>query len=195
MLQIIKEPQDRLVMSTEDSKPSSKAVCEKVPTEECQKDAKLPSGTLLVSESTSTSCTSSLPILTQTPAAAASVNTAMPSPQVRHGDSTVSAEALEKKTFLLFVKILFKLLKEHQGDEFTNKAKHVVMECRKRNQQNHPAFVPLMEALERHLKRLVGEKIWARAHFYLHHYLGKQHEAFLSGMETTRPSFVVAANS
>lgn len=93
----------------------------------------------------------------------------------------MSEEALEKKTFLLFVKILFKLLKEHQGDEFTSKAKRVVMECRRHNQQNHPAFRPLMEALERHLRLFVGDKLWARAHCYLHHYLGKEQERLGTG--------------
>lgn len=113
-------------------------------------------------------------------------------PTLRRGESE---EALEKKTFLLFVKILFKLLKEHRSDEFTNRAKRVVMECKRRNQQNHPDFSPLMDALERHLRILVGEKIWARAHVYLHHYLCKEEEARLAaassaGIEPRNPSLV-----
>ena len=171
-------------MSTEDSKPSSAALCEKVPTEEeCEKHIKL-------SESP-TSGTLNVP-----PEAAAAApqdstpSTNMDSRQTRRSDSGLSDEALEKKTFLLFVKILFKLLKEQQGDEFTNRAKRVVMECRRHNQQNHPGFIPLMEALERHLRLLVGDKIWARAHFYLSHYLSKQQqEQEAMGIEA-RPSAV-----
>jgi ATP-dependent exoDNAse (exonuclease V) beta subunit len=129
----------------------------------------------------------------QTAPAASAAATAATVPEAATAptrETSLSHEALEKKTFLIFVKILFKLLKEHQGDEFTTKAKRVVMECRRHNQQNHPAFTPLMEALERHLRRFVGEKIWARAHSYLHHYLGKEEQA-MGNME--RRSLVMVA--
>lgn len=91
----------------------------------------------------------------------------------------LSPEAMEKQTFLLFVKILFKLLQEKQGNDFVTKARRVVMECRRRSQQNDPEFSPLMEALERRLRLFVGEAIWKRAHSYLHHYLSKKHGQYL----------------
>jgi hypothetical protein len=107
----------------------------------------------------------------------------------------LSAEAMEKQTFLLFVKILFKLLKEKQGNEFTTKARRMVMECRRRNQQNDPKFSPLMETLERHLRIFVGEAIWKRAHAYLHHYLSKKHGKHLESAEMRpQPKALAAGN-
>eukprot|EP00980_Cylindrotheca_fusiformis_P031029 scaffold25729_cov137-Cylindrotheca_fusiformis.AAC.6 len=103
---------------------------------------------------------------------------------------------MEKQTFLLFVKILFKLLEEKQGNEFANKARRVVMECRRRNQQKDPKFCPLMEALERRLRLFVGEPTWKRAHAYLHHYLSKQHGRQLETdeMRPQAPALAAAGN-
>lgn len=174
-------------MSSEDSKPSSALpCCDKVPAEKGEQQVTRGDRSFAdqMTPETGTKTQLKVPQVVAAEAASPQAPASIPSRQLlrREGDSsTMSEEALEKKTFLLFVKILFKLLKEHQGDEFTSKAKRVVMECRRHNQQNHPAFIPLMEALERHLRLFVGDKLWARAHCYLHHYLGKEQERLRTG--------------
>ncbi|CAJ1951800.1 unnamed protein product [Cylindrotheca closterium] len=186
----------------DDSKPSSSACCEKVSTDKKGEQNIMKGNTSSSSFSEKSSHTEIKTPLNapQTVATASTTNATAPptAPQAaiplrRDNSSSLSQEALEKKTFLIFVKILFKLLKEHQGDEITTKAKRVVMECRRHNQQNHPAFTPLMEALERHLRRFVGEKLWGRAHSYLHHYLGKEQEQQAAmGKIEPRPLVMVA---
>ena len=77
----------------------------------------------------------------------------------------------ERQNFLMFIKILFKILKETQTPTVHNKAQRVVVECKRRNRQQDPNFIPLIEALQRRLRILVGEIIWRKAHSYLHHFL------------------------
>jgi hypothetical protein len=79
--------------------------------------------------------------------------------------------ALQKKRFLLFVKILFKSLEQSADSETREKAKEIVSDCTRRNRLGDPAFTPLMEAVDRLLRGKVGEPHWRRAHVYMQHYL------------------------
>mmetsp|Transcript_30143 Transcript_30143/g.56547 ORF Transcript_30143/g.56547 Transcript_30143/m.56547 type:complete len:300 (-) Transcript_30143:916-1815(-) len=85
--------------------------------------------------------------------------------------------AMERENFLLFVKILFKILDQANEQHTATRAKRIVLECRRRSQQGDPNFHPLMGALESRLRRFVGESTWRKAHLFLHHY-----------MSTKRPS-------
>jgi hypothetical protein len=84
---------------------------------------------------------------------------------------------VERENFLMFVKILFKILEDAKEPETRSKAQRIVMECRRRSQQGDPNFIPLMEALERRLRGFVGEAKWRRAHLFLHHYISKKRGA------------------
>lgn len=77
----------------------------------------------------------------------------------------------EREHFLIFVKILFKLLDEADQPHTKQRAKRIVLECRQRNQQGNPLYQPLMDAIEVRLKRFVGDPCWRRAHLLLHHYI------------------------
>jgi hypothetical protein len=83
----------------------------------------------------------------------------------------------ERENFLLFIKILFKILEDAQEPEVKSKAQRIVMDCRRRSQQGDPNFSPLMDALERRLRVFVGEQKWRRAHLFLSHYMVKKRNA------------------
>ena len=76
---------------------------------------------------------------------------------------------LERENFLMFIKILFKILEDAKEPETRSKAQRIVMECRRRSKQGDPNFVPLVEACEKRLRVFVGEAMWRRAHLFLHH--------------------------
>jgi hypothetical protein len=76
---------------------------------------------------------------------------------------------LERGNFLMFIKIIFKILEDAKEPETRSKAQRIVMECRRRSKQGDPNFVPLMEACEKRLRVFVGEATWRRAHLFLHH--------------------------
>jgi hypothetical protein len=70
----------------------------------------------------------------------------------------------EREKFLIFVKILLHCLKVDQVDPGIHpNAKAVVSECTRRNRMGDPNFSPLQPAVERRLRRTVGEVRWARA--------------------------------
>lgn len=87
-------------------------------------------------------------------------------------DPPKSVTRIERENFLIFIKILFKVLDE--VPPIKARAQRVVMECRRRSQQGDPNFVPLMDGVERHLRGLVGETRWRRSHLLLHHYIVTQ---------------------
>lgn len=82
-----------------------------------------------------------------------------------------SIQRIERENFLLFIKILFKVLEEDNDPPARTRAQRIVMECRRRNQQGDPNFTPLMVGVERHLRTFVGEAKWRRSHLLLHHYV------------------------
>jgi hypothetical protein len=84
----------------------------------------------------------------------------------------LSQDNSQKKRFAVFVKILFKEL-DRSGDraELREMAKTIVLDCTRRNRLGDPAYRPLMDAIDRRLRRHVGESHWRRAHLYLQHYM------------------------
>jgi len=86
-------------------------------------------------------------------------------------DTPKSAVRMERENFLLFIKILFKVLEEDNDASARSRAQRIVMECRRRNQQGDPNYTPLMDGVERHLRAFVGEVKWRRSHLLLHHYM------------------------
>ena len=99
--------------------------------------------------------------------------------QTNDGTAASSAAALqedssnfvriERETFLLFVKVLFKVLED--DPRMRTQATNLVLQCRRRSQRGDPAFQPLMGVVERHLRMLVGETKWRRVHLLVHHRL------------------------
>jgi hypothetical protein len=82
-----------------------------------------------------------------------------------------SVATQERENFLMFIKILFKILDDAQEPHTKQKAKRIVLECRRKNQLGDPNFNPLMDAVESRLRQFVGESSWRRAHLFLHHYI------------------------
>ena len=80
----------------------------------------------------------------------------------------------ERENFLIFVKILFKILEEAREPETRARAQRIVLECRRRSQLGDPNFIPLMEATQQRLRLFVGDDKWQRAHLFLHHYKSKR---------------------
>jgi hypothetical protein len=81
-----------------------------------------------------------------------------------------------RERFLVFIKILFRLLDEANEPEVRLRAKKIVAECTRRNRLRDPNFSPLMEAVERRLRGFVGEALWKRALLLLRHFLAKRIE-------------------
>jgi len=77
---------------------------------------------------------------------------------------------IERETFLLFVKVLFKVLED--DPRLKTQARNLVLQCRRRSQRGDPAFQPLMGVVERHLRILVGERKWRQVHLLVHHRMG-----------------------
>ena len=76
--------------------------------------------------------------------------------------------------FLVFIKILFKSLDNTNEHELRDRAKRIVAECTRRNRLGDPLFSPLVEAVERRLRRVVGEAHWRKASLLLRHFSAKQ---------------------
>jgi hypothetical protein len=71
----------------------------------------------------------------------------------------------ERKCFLLFVKVLMRLLtKDKDVDPFLcQRAKVLIYTCNKRHQMGDPSFSQMQDMLEVMLRDLVGHKIWQKA--------------------------------
>lgn len=76
----------------------------------------------------------------------------------------------EREQFLVFVKILFKCLKQAQEDRISRQAQTIVFECTRRNRRGEHGFSPLQSAVEKHLRTVVGERYWMRAQLYYEQY-------------------------
>ena len=88
-----------------------------------------------------------------------------PNPQGRRRDLT------EQERFLIFVKILFKCLEKSEDPRLKPRAKAVVTECTRGNRMGDTNYMPLQDAVERRLRRHVGEQHWTRAKLYYDQYL------------------------
>jgi len=87
----------------------------------------------------------------------------------------VQQETIQKKRFLLFIRILFKSLDQSEEDsELREIAKNIVSDCTRRNRLGDPECKPLMDAVDKRLRRHVGETHWRRAHLYMQHYMRRE---------------------
>jgi len=82
----------------------------------------------------------------------------------------------QKRQFLLFIKILFKILDQNHDVtvEKREAARAIVADCTRRNRLGDPAFIPLMAAVDARLRRHLGEQHWRKAHMYMRHYLNRE---------------------
>ena len=76
----------------------------------------------------------------------------------------------EREQFVVFVKILFKCIEQSDDQNLRLKAKAIVNECTRRNRMGDSNYTPLQDAVERRLKKIVGELYWARAKLSFDHY-------------------------
>ena len=81
---------------------------------------------------------------------------------------------VERENFLVFIKILFKILEEAHEPQTKARAQRIVVECRRRSRSGDPNYNPMMDVLEKHLRGFVGETKWRKAHLFLHHYIHKR---------------------
>eukprot|EP00934_Nitzschia_sp_Nitz4_P000034 Nitzschia sp. Nitz4//scaffold1_size375055//369358//369741//NITZ4_000346-RA/size375055-processed-gene-0.93-mRNA-1//1//CDS//3329541255//34//frame0 len=69
---------------------------------------------------------------------------------------------LQKKRFVLFMKIFMDTV--HAADEEAfQKARMIVADCTRRNRLGDPKYTPLMDAVQRRLRKELGETHWRRA--------------------------------
>jgi len=76
----------------------------------------------------------------------------------------------EREHFVIFIKILFKCIEQSDDQNLRLKAKAIVNECTRRNRMGDSSYTPLQDAVERRLKKMVGELYWARAKLCFEHY-------------------------
>jgi hypothetical protein len=96
-----------------------------------------------------------------------------------------------RERFLIFIKILFKCLDQGNEPTLQQRAKKIVVECTRRNRLGDPQFSPLMEAVEKRLRRVVGEVHWRRALLLLRHFSAKRMKAAArlpEDIQTSEPS-------
>jgi hypothetical protein len=107
-------------------------------------------------------------LLSNTPGSnTASTSAAASAPSPLRNSSLV---VQERENFLLFIKILFKILAEAGDPGVRTRAQRTVLECQRRSRLGDPNFIPLVQATEQRLRVIVGEDKWRRAHLFLHHY-------------------------
>ena len=97
-----------------------------------------------------------------------------------------SLVVLERENFLMFIKILFKLL-ESDGPQTKLRAQRIVQECKRRSQQGDPGFQPMMEAVSMRVRAFVGELKWRRAHMLLQHYISTKQRGGNAQRPRSRP--------
>jgi hypothetical protein len=125
------------------------------------------------------------------PVATAQPTTA-PSPATPEDNRRRNPVVVERENFLVFIKILFKILEEAQEPETKSKAQRIVMECRRRSKQGDPNFIPMMDAVELRLRSFVGEAKWRRAHLFLHHYISNDRAPPRMAATMRRPTALCA---
>ena len=68
-----------------------------------------------------------------------------------------------QQQFLLFMKVLFVYLRGIDGDEnkrMLKQVKTIVSTCTFRNRLQDPAYTPLMDSVERRLRKFLGQGHW-----------------------------------
>jgi hypothetical protein len=89
----------------------------------------------------------------------------------------------EQERFLIFVKILFKCLEKSSDPCLKQCAKAVVTGCIRGNRLADNKYMPLQDAVERRLRRQVGERYWTRAKLYYDHYMVRKGLGSNSGVQ------------
>jgi hypothetical protein len=69
----------------------------------------------------------------------------------------------DRQKFLVFVKVLFKLLEGQSEHSTLQRAKAIVAECTQRNRMGDSRYIPLQDAIRVRLRLVVGESNWTRA--------------------------------
>lgn len=89
---------------------------------------------------------------------------------------SVPESMVEKRWFLIFIKILFKSLDQSDDVSLETReaARAIVADCTRRNRLGDPNYRPLMEAVDQRLRRHIGERHWRKAHFYLQHFRSRE---------------------
>lgn len=118
---------------------------------------------------------------------------AAPAPAVSSGDfsapSTPQSVTFDsRKHFLIFIKILFRVLDQASEVATRNRARQIVAECTRKNRMGDPHFVPLMEAVERRLQLFVRPAQWRRAHLLWRHYCTMPWNDTTTTTHTTLPN-------
>jgi hypothetical protein len=104
-------------------------------------------------------------------------NNTSTSSTTRMAGASITPNTEQKKRFLLFVKILFKSLDQsNETSELRENAKSIIADCTRRNRLGDPEYDPLMDAVDRRLRRHVGEVHWRKAHVYMQHYIRREHQ-------------------
>lgn len=81
----------------------------------------------------------------------------------------------DREKFLLFVKIVFRLMdNESNIDQMKKRVKAEIAECISKNRSNDPEYVPLSAAIERKLQPILHHQIWNNANRMLHCYVRNQ---------------------
>ena len=87
------------------------------------------------------------------------------------------SEADKRRHFLVLVQIILKCLQQDAAilnNAIIMNVKKVIRECTLKNKQGDPNFRSLVDAATPRLRKVVGEKTWARSMFLLRHYMQQQ---------------------
>jgi hypothetical protein len=91
----------------------------------------------------------------------------------------INTKRNQRVKFVLFTKILFRLLEQSEETVLRNNARRLVSSIVRKSRMGDPSCSPLFESLERHLRTLVGEMHWRRAHGYMRYYVAQYREILL----------------
>ena len=114
---------------------------------------------------------------------------------IRRVDISPQQSRDERLRFALFLKILYKGLRESGDEELFVNAQRLLFFVTSKNRGGDPNYWPLMDSLEKRLRILVGEPHWRRAHLLLHIYLSRKSRGRPSSSRADcQPSNLVAQN-
>jgi hypothetical protein len=80
----------------------------------------------------------------------------------------------ERIRFALFLKILYKNLKDSGDVALFLKAQRLLLFVTSKNRAGDPSYTPLMVSLEKRLRSMVGEAHWRRSHLLMSIYLSRK---------------------
>jgi hypothetical protein len=84
--------------------------------------------------------------------------------------SSKTRALLEKRQFLIFIRILFKCIDRSNNPTLRLQAKEVVTDCTRRNRMGDSSCSPLQHAIACRLKEIVGDMHWNQAKIYTNYY-------------------------